>query len=69
VTKGGHSIYRCGNYSREETQGRKLFKGGNYLRKYGSFPTKGVGSLKIFLYRIEPVSWVLSSRSVTGLMV
>ena len=26
----------CGNYSREETiQGRKLFKGGNYMRKCG----------------------------------
>ena len=31
-----HSTYRCGNYSREETiQGRKLLKGGNYMRKYG----------------------------------
>ena len=27
--------FYCGNYSREETiQGRKLFKGGNYSRKY-----------------------------------
>ena len=27
-----------GNYSREETiQGRKLFKGGNYSRKYGTY--------------------------------
>ena len=32
----GHSTYRWGNYSREETiQGRKLFKGGNYSWKYG----------------------------------
>ena len=32
-----NSTYRCGNYSREETiQGRKLFKGGNYSRKYGN---------------------------------
>ena len=43
-----HSNHRCGNYSRAETikylevitaetiQGRKLFKGGNYSRKYGN---------------------------------
>jgi hypothetical protein len=34
----------CGNYSREKTiQGRKLFKGENYLWKYGkSILPKGV---------------------------
>ena len=28
----------CGNYSSKETiQARKLFKGGNYMRKYGIY--------------------------------
>ena len=34
----------CGNYSREETiQGRKLFKGGNYMRKFGMTKCKDLG--------------------------
>ena len=46
----GHSTYRCRNYSKEKTiQGRKLFKGGNYLRKYGILNKKFQNKNRIFL--------------------
>ena len=36
--KRNSKICRCDNYLRAETnQGRKLFKGGNYSRKYGMY--------------------------------
>ena len=43
----------CGKYSREESiHGRKLFKGGNYMRKYGSqywYPNCLIGISCIYL--------------------
>ena len=44
----------CGNYSREETiQGRKLFKGGNYIKKYGRSNQKKHGNYHIRSRELE----------------
>ena len=64
----GHSTYRCGNYSREETiQGRKLFAEIRYLNNSNSkcMPIK-VPSNPINIYSVSKVyvymSWLMLSR-------
>ena len=56
------TVHKCA----ETIQGRKLFKGGNYMRKYGN---TNIGPLIYNLFHFRPKKWNRLSATLTRIYV